>query len=204
MSLQQEVDKFKAWAATYPIQERSGEWECDYSDWDTFHKAVLSFLASSSPEDWSDTEVSNLLYAIARDNEIEYLVKQVAKNSETLLRLSNLAVSSSEADAKWQLAVQLGALSSRVPEAETLLLKFVNDEDEYVSRRALLSLGALKSSRAEALAERAWDTGHQYQRIAALWVLKEISSDKLPVYVKKAEGKKEVEEWVALWVRKDP
>jgi hypothetical protein len=186
MSFQQEVQKFKAWADSCPIQERLGEWECDYSDWETLHEAALSFLASSSPPDWNSAIVNDLLYAIARDNECESLVHEIAKNADTLILLSGFAVSSSETDAKWQLAARLGALSDRIQQAEALLLEFINDEDEYVSRRALLALGMLKSSQAEVLAERAWNTGHEYQRIAALWVLKEIASNKLTAYIKKA------------------
>lgn len=186
MSLSQEIDKFKAWAANYPIEQRYGEWECDYEEWDTLYKAVRSFLASSPIEKWSPAEIDDILYAIARDNEIEYLINEIKENPNVLLKLSSLALSSSESDAKWQLADRLGHLSSRAQEAEALLLEFVNDENEYVSRRALLALGNLKSPKAEELAEQAWNSGHEYQRIAALSVLKAISSQKLPIYVRKA------------------
>jgi HEAT repeat protein len=185
MSLRTEVEKFEVWASTYP-EERSGEWECDYSEWDELHAAALSFISSLPAEEWSPENVRDLLYAIARDNEIEYLAEEVAKDVDVLLRLSELALSSSEVDAKWQLAVQLGSLSDRRQEAEPLLLRFVDDPDEYVSRRALLSLGLLKSARAEDLAERAWRTGHEYQRIAALWVLKNVASVRLADYIQQA------------------
>lgn len=186
MSLRTEVEKFEVWASTYPEEERSGEWECDYSEWGELHAAALSFISSLPPEEWSAQNVRDLLYAIARDNEIEYLAEEIAKDVDMLLRLSELALSSSEIDAKWQLAVQLGSLSDRRQEAEPLLLQFVDDPDEYVSRRALLSLGLLKSARAEELAERAWRTGHEYQRIAALWVLKNVASVKLADYIQQA------------------
>jgi len=62
----------------------------------------------------------------------------------------------------------------------------VVDEDEYVKRCALISLGELKSSKSESLAERAWHTGHEYQRMAALEVLDKISSSKLAIYLKEA------------------
>jgi hypothetical protein len=66
------------------------------------------------------------------------------------------------------------------------LRSFVYDDNEYLSRRALLSLASLKSDKSEALAERAWESGHLYQRIAALSVLNKISSSKLQEYLKKA------------------
>jgi hypothetical protein len=185
MPLRNEVKKFKNWASAYPVQERSGEWEDDYPYWSGLHEAAIAFLASS-PDEWDEEDIGDLLYAIARDNEIEYLAREVAKSIDTLLKLSELAIGSPERDAKWQLAAQLGDLSSRKQEAEVLLLKLVDDQDEYVSRRALLSLGSLKSSKAEELAERAWKTGDEYQRIAALSVLKDVASSKLPAYIEEA------------------
>jgi hypothetical protein len=44
----------------------------------------------------------------------------------------------------------------------------------------------LKSSKAKEIAERAWKTGDEYQRIAALWVLKDVASSKLPAYIEQA------------------
>ncbi len=186
MSLNREVAKFKAWASHIAEETRTGEWECDYPEWDALHAAALALLASRAPEKWSRSEVDDMLYAIARDNEFEYLVDRISENPDALLALSADALTSSDHDAKWQLADRLGFLQARFNEAEALLLRFVEDDTEYVSRRALLALGDLKSPKAEALAERAWETGHQYQRIAALWVLESVSSTKLPIYIQKA------------------
>ncbi len=187
MTLHQEVEKFKAWdTANFPEGNRYGEWEDDYPAWDALYNVTMKFLASSSPAELDDTDVTDLLYVIARDNEAEKLANEVPKEPDRLLGLSGVALTSLETDAKWQLAARLGALSDQLQEAEALLLEFVDDYNEYVSRRALLSLGQLKSPRAEALAERAWSTGQEYQRLAALSVLEEISSDKLPLYIQRA------------------
>ena len=71
-------------------------------------------------------------------------------------------------------------------------MKLVADQHEYVSRRALQALGRISSPHTERLCERAWDTDHEYQRIMALWVLKEIDSRKLDSYLALArkEGRK--------------
>ena len=108
MSINAEVNKFKNWANHFPQQERLGEWECNYEDWDSLYRAVLEFLSSSKEGEWTDSEISNLLYAIARDNEMEYLAKELARDTDKLLKLTFHAIQSSESDAKWQLAVQLG------------------------------------------------------------------------------------------------
>lgn len=184
--MHQEVEKFKAWANTYTVEERTGEWECDYDEWDKLYHEVLSFLESSEVDNWSESDINDILYAVARDNEIEYLVSEFTKKRDMLIRVAGLALSSSEPAAKWQLASELGKLSDPVQEVEKLLLKFIEDEDEYVNRRALIALGAINSPAAEALAEQAWHTGHEYQRIASLWVMKEVGSPKLPQYLQLA------------------
>ena len=186
-SLQEQVDRFKEWASTYPVHQRSGEWECDYEHWDSLWVAAIAVLESLAPDAWTQKCRANLLYAIARDNEMEHLADELSGKTDALLELTRSAIGSSEPDAKWQLAVQLGTLSTNKMEAETLLLRLVDDEDEYVSRRSLLALGKLKSVHAERLAEKAWLTGHEYQRIAALWVLKDVASSKLAEYVRLAE-----------------
>ena len=186
-ALQEEVEKFNAWATLFPPHQRTGEWECSYDHWQSLWDAAVAVLESVPPNAWSERCRANLLYAIARDNEMEWISRQLAGKPDALLELARLAIDSSEPDAKWQVAVQLGALSTNREEGELLLLRLVDDEDEYVSRRALLALGALKSSHAERLAERAWRTGHEYQRIAALWVLKDVAPSKLMQYVRLAD-----------------
>lgn len=191
-SLQEEVERFKEWAALYPIHQRTGEWECDYGQWQPLWAAAIAVLESLPPSAWTEKCCANLLYAIARDNEVESIAGALEGKPDALLELARLAIESSERDAKWQLAARLGPLAADKLEAEMLLLRLVDDEDEYVSRRSLLALGAMKSVHAEPLAERAWLTGHEYQRIAALWVLKDVAPSKLAQYVRLAreDGRK--------------
>ena len=87
MSMHKEIERFRAWAASLRVKACPGEWGCDYSEWDAMCKAVLAFLASSSLPDWDDAEVRDLLYAIARDNESEYLAAEVATDAERLFKL---------------------------------------------------------------------------------------------------------------------
>jgi hypothetical protein len=194
--LQEQVDRFKEWAALYPIQERIGAWECGYEQWRPLWAAAIAVLESLPPDAWTEKCSANVLYAIAHDNEMEWIASQLSGKPDALLKLARLSIDSSEPDAKWQLAVQLGAQATRKAEAETLLLHLVEDDDEYVSRRSLLALGALKSAHAEFLAEKAWLTGHEYQRIAALWVIKVVAPDKLVRYMQlaKEDGRKFVVE----------
>jgi hypothetical protein len=196
MTLNAEVQKFKLWAATHPLEQRSAEWECEYDDWARLHAAALAcldagfvdagFVDDVSPDQWCAADVDDLLYTMARDNETEYLAEHVAKNPETVLKLAALSLSSAESDAKWQLAAQLGKLHEHKEKSEAILLQLVHDENDYVARRALLALGELHSGQAEAHAEQAWNTGLEYQRIAALSVLAHIASAKLDGYIQRA------------------
>lgn len=205
MSLKAEVQKFKMWAEVYSLETRSAEWECAYNGWEGLHSEAITFLASVSPDQWCAADVDDLLYAIARDNEVEYLIQQVANSPETFLQLAMLSLKSSESDAKWQFAAQLSNLHKDKTRAEAILLQLVDDKNEYVTRRALLALGDLRSDNAEAQAEKAWNTGLEYQRIAALWVFAKISSTKLDSYIERAieDGRKYLVE-NALQVRRQP
>lgn len=187
--LQEEVEKFKKWAALHLPDQQTGEWECGYDHWQSLWAAAIAVLEFLPPSTWTERCSANLLYAIARDNEMECIAGELAGKPDALLALARLATDSSEPDAKWQLAVQLGGLSAPTDkeDAEKLLLRLVDDEDEYVSRRSLLALGRLQSVHAEPLAEKARLTGHEYQRIAALWVLKDVAPSKLAQYVRLAE-----------------
>jgi HEAT repeats len=185
--LYQEVIKFREWVSSVKYlnsETLNVEDGCCYSEWWNLCQVILSFLTTSTNEDWSNQEVGDILYVIGWDNECEYLTDQIEENSDVLIKLADLALNSAQYDAKWQLADRLGNLATE--SAELLLLKFVNDEHEYVRRRALLALGRMKSPQAEALAEKSWETGEEYQRIAALWVLNDISSNKLLDYLQKA------------------
>lgn len=186
MTLRNEVGKFRAWAEALPRATRPAEWECDYSDWADLRSEAIALLNATPADHWSRDDVADLLYAIARDNESEYLAGQLASRIDALLALAAMSVAAIENDAKWQLAHQLGKANSHQVEAEAILLQLVDDKNEYVSRRSLLALGVMKSSKAEALAERAWTSGQEYQRMAALSVLHGIGSAKLADYIERA------------------
>lgn len=186
-NLRLEVTRFREWAAGIPVEARSGEWECDYTEWRQLWTASKLLLEVCPVATWTDAMGEDFLYALARDNEVEVIAEELCGRTDALLMLAARALGSDEADAKWQLAVNLGNLNERVPEAEALLIQFVQDLDEYVSRRALLALANLKSEETETFAERAWQTGHEYQRIAALWALKDIGSSKLHDYLRQAD-----------------
>jgi HEAT repeat protein len=185
-ALEQEVTRFRAWADTYD-RPRRGEWECDYPNWADLYNVVTAYLSHSKVEEWDECVSGLLLYAIARDNEDEYIAGQLSETPEKLYALTQAALRSGEKDAKWQLAEQLAHYPGR-EEIESLLLALVRDADEYVRRRALMALGKIKSSQIETLAGEAWDSGDEYQRMAVLDALHNVQSKKLALYLDLAQA----------------
>lgn len=184
-ALEQEVTRFRSWAETYD-RPRCGEWECDYPNWGDLYNVVTAYLSHSKVEEWDECVSGLLLYAIARDNEDEYIAGQLSKTPEKLYALTQAALRSGEKDAKWQLAEQLAHYPGR-EETESLLLALVRDADEYVRRRALMALGKIKSSQVETLAGEAWNSGNEYQRMAVLDALHSVESKKLALYLDLAQ-----------------
>lgn len=193
-SFHAEVEKFRAWASSYQIEQRSGEWECDYEEWPALNRSFIAYLNSHSPQDANDHAISDLIYAVARDNEMEDMVSELAKRPEWFVFLLPFVLECDEPDARWQFAVTLGTRILPFADAEGALMKLVADQNEYVSRMALQALGRIGSPHTEHLCERAWDTDHEYQRVMALWVLKEIDSPNLDSYLAlaKKDGRKYV------------
>lgn len=181
-----EVALFRVWADSLPAAERGGEWEERYERGSTFLKEAMQFLETSDWRAWTEETVEDLLYAIARDNEEENLISIVANAPECLLMLALVSVTKGERDARWQFADSLGETFTREPRAEEILLLLLRDDDEYVRRRALRSLARIGSTQTEHYCEIAWESGNQFQRMAALEALNIIRSELLSTYLAQA------------------
>ncbi|MGA0531628.1 HEAT repeat domain-containing protein [Hansschlegelia sp. KR7-227] len=186
------VEAFRQWASVWnsqrPPDEPAGEWETFYDDWPALNTAVIRLLQASSPAQWDAPLIEALLYAIARDNEMECIKQDLVGSPSHLIALAGHAVNCDDPDARWQLADALGSPDLSDEQVEPLLERFVHDDDEYVSRRALLALSARRSPKTEQLAVRAWETGHEYQRMVALDVLFEASSPLTSIYIDKCKS----------------
>lgn len=189
-ALEQQSDRFRQWAETnYPVEERWGEWECEYPEWESLYGAVQVFLDARLPDTWTTAEMDTLLYALARDSECGIIANYIGERPVALLTLARACLDRAEADAKWQIAVKLGYLPDH-PAAEPLLIRLEGDNAEYVRRRALQALGCLKSSRVEMLVDAAWDTEdsmQEYQRMTVLQVLQQIGSPRLAEFLARVE-----------------
>ncbi|MBN7137977.1 hypothetical protein A7A76_02605 [Lysobacter enzymogenes] len=165
-----ETTRFREWAGG-GLGPREGQWECDYSDWPAWHRAVLAKVDESNPRGWSQAEIGHVLYAIARDNDAQYLVREIRKRRPGALRfLARASLAQGEADARWQLAAELEHLAED-EEAQALLFALATDQDEYVRRRAIRALAGLGVRAAEELAWAAWHRADEYQEWARMSVL---------------------------------
>lgn len=186
-----EVGRFRAWADSYPHAVRTSEWECDYDSWPSLYDAVLEFVASRPLESWSADEFQAVLYAIARDNEMQHLAREIRRRRpELILPLAGAAIRIGERDDRWQLAEELGQLGRSGGEAERLLLRLAHDEHEYVRRRALGALARLGSPLVEELALEAWhrpDEDQEWARMMALECLRSVGSPHLEPLLAEAE-----------------
>lgn len=187
-----EIAKFHLWSETYSNvteDERGGDWECSYKNWSLIGKLFEDFLQSSAPSTWDNETIKELLYIVARDNECERLSNIVGQHQQALKLLTTSVIHHGPGDAKWQLAVQLKKLND-LSFAEQLLEKLVQDNDEYVSRRALLTLAEIGSKKTEHYCAIAWnkDLGDlEHQRIAVLHSLYNINSSLLSRYLRLAK-----------------
>ncbi|VXB27564.1 HEAT repeat domain-containing protein [Massilia sp. 9I] len=146
--------------------------------------ALEQFLIKLGPQDWSDDDVTDLLFVLEQSS-TSYIAELFGQDEETLLALARHSLARGGV-ASDDLAEQLQYCVGHRDEAESLLLAFLGDSHERTRRMALLSLAALQSSSVPALAEAAWNTGDEYQRMGALSALKTVGSDLFPIYLAKA------------------
>jgi HEAT repeat protein len=128
-----------------------------------------------------------LLYALARDEDTGYLIRIITQNSKNLLCLAEHAVTAAEPEAKYQLAAAIGRLGLRSPQAESILLQFAHDDDEYVRRWGLMASADIESPHVTELVSAAWDTEDEHARIGVLYALGTINAPQLEDYLRQAD-----------------
>ena len=108
------------------------------------------------------------------------MAEYLSRYTEWFMKLGELSLLLNEPEARWQFAIRLKEMTDK-KRAGVLLEKFVNDDNEYVSRRALMELPALLPDKVEAYSTWFWPRDvygdwQEYQRMAVLTALKEIRS----------------------------
>ena len=183
--LKKEIEKFKDWSKNYsniPESKRVGEWEMEYEQWQIIEELFNDFLKTKNYKNWSIDDIKNVLYLIARNNEMEEFIEDVINEQpQSIELLIKKSFEFGESNAKWQIAINLGKVLN-IENTKKYLEKYLNDENEYVRRRALLEIGKLNHPKIENFCKKAWneeDEWQEYQRIAVLHVLKASNSPEL-------------------------
>ena len=186
--LHHEVEKLKTWLVTHQHVDH-------YDSWWTVNgivDAVQNFLASVQAKDWTEEDVTNLLYVLEHSC-TDHVAELFAQDESIALAIGKHSLARGGV-ASDDIAEQLGKCSGHREEAEALLIEFARDKHERTRRMALLSLAQLQSAAVPELAVMAWDAGSEPERIGALSALRTIGSDLLPMYIEKAkeDGRKHI------------
>ena len=171
-----EVERFRAWAALDDREKAYGDWEVNYPDWNDLCTAAADLLDQKMPDAWREEEVRAFLEAMARDHECEAISSDLFRDCvpEAYHFLAHAADRWGEPDAKWQIANGLGKVPELAPEMEALLLRWADDENEFLCRNALMALAEHRSSAVDPLADSLWNRPHECRewiRISVLWAL---------------------------------
>lgn len=193
--LETELMRFQAWALAYPTpqEKRSPEWERDYDGWPALYAAFAGYVAAVPCQDWSPSTTEQVVFALAHDTDQQGMIGRLARHPAALLCLAERVSVMQMPDATWQLVAEVGKLDRSWPQAEPLLLRFTQDEDEYVRRRAVLALADSGSVHATDpnVIERLWHSGvawDEHGRMAVLYALWKLHSPHLEHYLALAEA----------------
>ena len=194
--LLEQAIKFHQWQEdTYPektAEEIGSMWEVDYPYWNDTYRAFCHVLTQMDAETADSVLLDEMVYLIARDNEAEGFIQETTSHPQWFERLCRRAAASNESEAKWQFAAYLPECPCS-QEVKDMILDFAKDPNEYVSRRALLAMPALRPDCVEQFAPLFWERNcyslelQEYQRIAVLVSLDAIHSDLLPQYLEQAK-----------------
>lgn len=145
--------------------------------WQDLWSATTEAIVACQNDSISDSDTEELLYILGRDNECEYVRKELIPYPKLISKLAHRAIESDDTDAKWQIAITIA--DAQLPDAADLIRPFLHDTDEYIRRRALMVFAAFAPKEAEAIAIKNLSDAYEYTRIAALHVLHTVKSSSL-------------------------
>lgn len=181
--LRAELDAFWEWA--YSIQGAQaeailgrGEWADEYPQMPRIYEAVKEVVCMLCKEPCTEQDADILIEAIAIDNEGEHALDICRELPDCAIECPfRRAITSRFPDARWQIASLIGDIGDQRWKA--YLQALLEDENEYVERRALLALAQIDPIMAEQAAFARLRHSSDYMRLAAVSVLDELHSPRL-------------------------
>lgn len=175
MSLETELARFWEWAGmtpeTYNEERGLGEWEAEYAGWDELYKAAEAALEQLNKE-FNHDLAQLLVYALAIDNEQGVVLQKAEEKLESKLRFVKKCINSDQPQARWQAAELLGR--SDVEDREKLLVNLINrDKDNYVVRRALMSLDKVNHAKAVEFAKNYLKAPDPFLKLVSKEIIKQ-------------------------------
>lgn len=196
-TLSELVAKFRRWLAETHTAEEIDQLVLDdagYPYWNEVAEYVTALLATDGVATLSDAEQTALLYLIARNWDIGWLIAWLSPGEQLsnlgilrqadFLRLASKVTTLTHAefnDAKFQFAVSCRKFPALTPELERVLLALFYDAHSYTKTCALASLAQLHYPAIKELVRQCWEqVRDEHAQIACLVVLdKHIKDDAL-------------------------
>lgn len=162
-----------------------------FEEQDQLLAAARALLHFKPYRDWSADDTRDFIFACSLDMDEDLVarlglegvrVEELTQARSRLLALASQSLETGTRHCRWQFAQILRGAGALDEELESLLVRFAVDEDEYVRRLAVDSLGQLQSPLSEEFALRLWhgdDPNQQHSRMMALSVLQKIGSQRL-------------------------
>ncbi len=192
--LHKSVCKFKRWAKrNYPTKtedDDNGEWELGSYEFDKMYDNIIEIIKNTSCHSATEQMIDDILYGIARDNEASRIIEVLKDFPEWYSVLCRQCLKTNYTNAKWQFAESLSNYNGN-DNLKEMIYRFLEVEDEYTERLALMSLAHIYPEEAEKYAIDFWNRNKfendEYQKIMVLHVLYKINSPKLKYYLDLAE-----------------
>ena len=153
----------------YSKNRGKGEWEGLYPGWNELEKAIDETIEKLN-ERFDHKTAELLIQALAIDNEAEGVLEKIEERLQNKKGFIELVIKLNQPEAKWQIADLLGRVNLEKRE-EILSNLITEDKDNYVKRRALLSLNLINHSLAVQLAVGFADNEDEYLKMVATEII---------------------------------
>jgi hypothetical protein len=97
-AFKKEVNNFRLWAKECLKKPRAAEWECEYKNWHKLRPVFADFISTKKISDLSSSEIVDIMYIIARDNEMEEIIEDLATNKKLFEQLLFYILDSNDND----------------------------------------------------------------------------------------------------------
>ncbi len=192
--LHKSVCKFKRWAKrNYPTKTEdndNGEWELESNEFDKMYDNIIEIIKNTFSHSATEQMIDDILYGIARDNEASRIIDVLKNFPEWYSVLCRQCLKTNYTNAKWQFAESLINYNGN-DNLKEMIYQFLEVDDEYTERLALMSLAHIYPDKAEKYAIDFWNRNKfendEYQKIMVLHVLYKINSPELKYYLDLAD-----------------